>query len=99
MSLSLFNLCGRKFFEASHRVLPEQCLVGHLTSISIEPNQMCYPYRRIMPEHSKYMEVFANTRRKKMYPKVLILFLVLPDMIDNLIYMDELYLYGDFGNF
>lgn len=52
-----------------------------------------------MPEHSKYMEVFANTQRKKMYPKVLILFLVLPDMIDNLIYMDELYLYGDFGNF
>ena len=45
-----------------------------------------------MPERSKYMELFANTGRKKMYPKVLTL-LVLIDVIDELIYMiymDEL---------
>ena len=48
-----------------------------------------------MPAHSKCVEVFANTRRKEMHPKALILSLVLPDVIDNLIsreiYMDELY--------
>lgn len=42
-----------------------------------------------MPEHSKYMEVFANTRKENVSQSVDTL-LVLPDMIDNLIYMDEL---------
>ena len=32
VTIAYCPICGRKLFEASHRVPPEKCLVGRLTS-------------------------------------------------------------------